>query len=152
MPTAGTYSKYTCQPAASTAKKLFSAALDGIGKEPKLLVFDGRDVVSEEPSQARNMQEAVATALGRLQNGESGKPMLRNLAFAGVRVVHGGLKYPAAVRANSEVRSDIESLQDLAPLHNQNSLTILEVLDKPRAVESAAAEIARERRQPASSE
>ena len=38
------------------------------------------------------------------------------------------MKYAAAVEATAEVRRDIEALEDMAPLHNQSSLDILEVL------------------------
>ena len=117
------------QRTASAGRKLLSVAVDSVGKNPRLLVFDGREVASEEDIEASSMQEAVSAALEYFQNRESAQ-VVHDLAFAGVRVVHGGPKYSAPVRASSAVRDDIEALKDLAPLHNQNSLEILKVLDK----------------------
>jgi acetate kinase len=114
------------QHVASEAKKLASAALDGIGKQPKLLFYNGREVISEENSEARDMREAVSAALAWLRKGK----LLERLAFIGIRVVHGGPKHAVATRATPEVRSEIEVLEDLAPLHNQSSLDVLAVMDK----------------------
>ena len=47
------------QKIASKANKLASATLDDIGKEPKLSVYQGRKISSEESSKAQNMREAV---------------------------------------------------------------------------------------------
>jgi acetate kinase len=117
------------QEIASQAKKLASAVLDGIGKQPKLLVYAGRQIVSEESSQARDMREAVSAALVMLRRDNSLSYVLERLTFIGLRVVHGGLKYAGAARMTQEVRSDIEALEDLAPLHNQSSLDVLTALE-----------------------
>jgi acetate kinase len=57
-------------------------------------------------------------------------PYMEQLAFAGVRVVHGGAKYSQAVPVTPSVKADIAALQDLAPLHNKSSLAILDVLHR----------------------
>ena len=118
------------QRVASEATKLASAALDEIGKQAKLSVYRGREVVSEQEASAKDMVAGVHTALSwiRAQKELSGR--LEQLTLVGVRVVHGGSKYAAAARVTKEVRHDIEALEELAPLHNKSSLEILGVLAK----------------------
>ena len=122
-----------CDPAqqiASQAKKLASATLDDIGKQPKLSVNHDREVVSKEDAQAKDMAEAVTAALEFLRQYNTLQGVLQRLSFIGIRVVHGGPRYTAATRLTPEVRSDIEALEDLAPLHNQSSLDIASALEK----------------------
>jgi acetate kinase len=49
---------------------------------------------------------------------------------AGHRVVHGGTLYAAPVRVTSDVRRKLESLTDLAPLHQPKSLAALDAVGK----------------------
>ena len=118
------------QKRAGEARKLASAALDDVGKEGKLSVYDGRDVVSSEPCEAADMEAAVGAALRWLRSQEGLRGPMGAIAFAGVRVVHGGAEYTAATAVNQKVRSDIERLEELAPLHNGSSLAVLRVLDR----------------------
>ncbi len=74
------------------------------------------------------MQAAVRTALGWLRGQEELAPRMKELAFAAVRVVHGGGRFDRAVEASEDVRHAIEGLEELAPLHNKSSLAILDVL------------------------
>ena len=115
------------QQTASDAKSLAQAAIDGIGKEPKLSVFHDDKQVSEERCDAPDMAKAVGAGLRWLRGQDEAKG-LRELSFAGVRVVHGGNLYEGATRCTDEVRAGIASLRELAPLHNQSSLDILDVL------------------------
>jgi acetate kinase len=117
------------QKIASEAKKLASAALDGVGKDARLSVYEGRKVVSEEDANAGDMREAVSAALAWLRKQDGLTDALEHLAFAGVRVVHGGTQQTGTTRATPEVRSYIAALEDLAPLHNESSLDVLGVLD-----------------------
>ena len=114
---------------ASNHRMLASAVIDGIGKEAKLLIYKGREVTGTEPCDAESMHGAVTQALQWLRSQGELAPVVEQLAFAGVRVVHGGEKYAAAAIATEEVRGDIEALEELAPLHNRSSLEILGVLD-----------------------
>ncbi len=109
---------------------LASAAIDDIGKQPKLSIYKGREVEEQRDVDAADMQGAVAAALGWLRGEPAHEPALRDLAFAGVRVVHGGGQFAGPAEATPEVRSAITSLEELAPLHNQSSLAVLEVLDR----------------------
>ncbi len=118
------------QQVASEATKLASATLDDIGKETNLLVYRGREVVDKRPAEAKDMTAAVSFALTWLRDQGRIADKLKQLALAGVRVVHGGSKYASAVRVTPDVRRDIEAFEELAPLHNQSSLDILDVLVK----------------------
>lgn len=116
------------QTLASQATKVASAAVDSIADRPKLLVFNGRTVGSEHEVEAADMASAVRLALQWLHTQEQTAALMQGLDFAGVRVVHGGAKYGDAILVAEEVRREIEALEELAPLHNQNSLQIMDVL------------------------
>lgn len=118
------------QTRAAEARKLASAALDDIGKEGKLSVYAGREVVSAERCEVADMEAAVGAALRWLRSRQDLREALESLTFAGVRVVHGGTVYAAAVPVDDAVRREIERLEELAPLHNQSSLAVLRVLDR----------------------
>ena len=117
------------QTIASDAGMTASAVVDGIGDEAKLLVYRGREVVSAEPCRAPEMRAAVETAIAWLRQANGAVQALQDLAFVGVRVVHGGDRYHAPVEATQAVRDDIGRFEELAPLHNQSSLEVLKVLD-----------------------
>jgi acetate kinase len=116
------------QHTASQATKLASAALDDIGKDTKLSVYRGREIVSERDTDVADMQSAVRAALGWIREQDELSHKLKQLTFTAVRVVHGGSKYKSTVRVTENVRSDIAELEELAPLHNKSSLDILDVL------------------------
>jgi acetate kinase len=127
------------QRVASDAKKIASAAVDDIGKQPKLSVYNGREVTQQEVCEATDMPAAVRVAIAWLGKDRAAATKLKDLYFCGVRVVHGGSKFTAAVRFTDRVRRDIEALEELAPLHNKSSLEILDVLgedmpDTPKLV------------------
>ena len=117
------------QAVASLGKTLASAALEGVSKQPTLSVYRGRDVVRQESHAASNMVEAVGVALTWIRQQDHLRGALEELTLIGVRVVHGGDKYACATRVTSEVRADIEALEEVAPLHNQSSLDVLAALD-----------------------
>jgi acetate kinase len=108
---------------------LASAAIDDVGKRPVLRVYRGREVVSAQGCEAADMQAAVREALRWLRSQTELAPRMREVAFAAVRVVHGGDRFGGPVEANAEVRRAIEALEPLAPLHNVSSLQVLEVLE-----------------------
>ena len=118
------------QRAASDAVKIASAAIDDIGKQPQLSVYDGRNVISHESCEAADMPTSVRAAIAWLRKDEKASKKVAELTFCGVRVVHGGEKYAAAAQMSDEVRQDIEALEELAPLHNKSSLEILDVLEQ----------------------
>jgi len=116
------------QQVASQARKIASAALDDISKDAKLSVYNGREVVSKEPVEVTDVQSSVRIALNWLRSQPDSARALHEISLVGVRVVHGGSIYCGPVRFSKEVRATIESLEDLAPLHNKNSLEILDVV------------------------
>lgn len=118
------------QSLASQSTKLASAAIDGIGKQPRLSVHSSTAGTLNEATQAATMREAVSTALQWLQRDDSLKTALQELTLVGIRVVHGGLKHKQATRLTPDVRDDIAALEDLAPLHNQSSLDVIAILEK----------------------
>ena len=121
------------QKIASDAHMLASAVLDDIGKETKLLVYKGRQVVSTMDCAAPDMAAAVSAALDWLNRQDALQPAMEGLAFCAVRVVHGGSIYAGATEVTAKVREDIEALEELAPLHNKSSLAVLDVLDRNMA-------------------
>ncbi len=121
------------QTRAAQAAKLASVALDDVGKEGKLSVYNGREVVSAERCDLPDMQAAVGAALHWLRSRGELASAMDGLAFAAVRVVHGGAAYERAVVVDEAVRSGIERLEELAPLHNESSLAVLRVLDQELA-------------------
>ncbi len=115
---------------ASGGRKLASATLDDVGKAAKLSIFHDRKVVHTEPREAADMQAAVREAVAWLRSQHELAPVLQELVFAGVRVVHGGPSYAAATVVSPQVRAEIERLEEIAPLHNKSSLAVLDVLDR----------------------
>lgn len=85
------------QAPASAGTKVMSASVEGIGKESRLLVFRGREIANEERCTAADMAAGAAFALQWLRE-QGGTSRLEDVAFAGVRVVHGGCRYEGAVR------------------------------------------------------
>lgn len=51
-----------------------------------------------------------------------------NVAAVGHRVVHGGTRFPGPVRIDDSVRSAIEDLAPLAPLHNPAALAVIDAV------------------------
>ena len=114
---------------ASQAQKLLSASIEEMGDDAKLLVFAGGSTAHTERCEVHTMAEGTRFALQWVseRSSETGVS-LSDLAFAGVRVVHGGLRYAHPVGVTAEVLHEIEQLEDLAPLHNKSSLDILSIL------------------------
>jgi acetate kinase len=81
----------------------------------KLRVLDPADTVvasADLPGSLDGLDEALA-GFGHVD-------------AVGHRVVHGGLRYSAAVRVDGQVRRDLEALTDLAPLHQPPALHALD--------------------------
>ncbi len=126
-----TATKHAC---AGDGRKLLSGSVDNIGKQTKLvLVRDGK-TVGERRGEFKDFREATDAALEALGSFEDiGDPDL-----AAVRVVHGGKAFDSAMRVDDRVREEIERREKLAPLHNANSLAILDVLRERKPALPAA--------------
>ncbi len=117
------------QPWASDGKKLLSGSVEDIGKESKLVLFHGREIEREEPIEAGDFSVATKGVLRQLDDGKfDGAPALSEIDLAGVRVVHGAEHFQGAVHFDPKVRATIEQLEILAPLHNKNSLLIIDAV------------------------
>jgi acetate kinase len=115
---------------ASEGTKLFSASIEGIGNHARLLVFQDRNIAHSKSCDIPDAHYGAAFALRWLREHPGTAPHMDYLAFAGVRVVHGGAKYTEAIPFTPAVKADIESLAELAPLHNKNSLAIFDTLHR----------------------
>lgn len=119
---------FSGQSLASQGKKIFSASIEGLGNHARLLIFQDRKVAHSETCEVPDVHYGTSFALRCLR--ERARSPMDHLALVGVRVVHGGGKYTSAIPVTAQVRSDIESLEELAPLHNKSSLAILDVLHR----------------------
>ncbi len=125
---AGIVSCSSKQRSASESIKLIEIIVEGIGKQPKLSVYDGKKIAHSEPIAAKDFAEATtsiltwfdlrATAAGPVWN-------LRDVSCVGIRVVHGGSRFTKPTAMTSEVESAIRELAKWAPLHNSHSLEIV---------------------------
>ena len=130
---------------ASAGRKRFSGAIESFGKPGKQATLSITDHHAAVPENALpGVQPAVpdvvhrenvdvadftgATELAvRWMRGRKNSDV-DALDGIGVRVVHGGPHFDAAVRWTGDVRAKIESLEDLAPLHNRSSLEIIDAM------------------------
>lgn len=119
-------------PCAGDGRKLLSGVVDHIGKRTKLVVERGGETVEEREGEFPDFAAAAREALRSLEKFEAPE-------LAAVRVVHGGSAFDHAVRVDDRVRDEIATRQVLAPLHNANSLAILQVLRDERPDLPAAA-------------
>jgi acetate kinase len=97
-------------------RKLFSGAIEEIGRAPVFSVMRGKDIASQEPVSARDYAEATRCALEKIGQ----KPDL-----VGHRVVHGGDCFAGPAVLNDEVMHQIEALEELAPLHNVSAVSAI---------------------------
>jgi acetate kinase len=76
-------------------------------------------------------QELIEKQLSLLTQGpDKVLTKIEDIDVVGHRVVHGGTKYLAATVINDDVKADIKSLTDLAPLHNQINLAGICAVEK----------------------
>lgn len=90
------------------------------GDEHSELMLDAR--VTE------SLDEVVQALLVQLESHEA----LGELAGAGHRVVHGGLRFAGPARVDDEVLAELEALVPLAPLHQEHSLKLVRALRRQR--------------------
>jgi acetate kinase len=97
-----------------------SARLDGIGrKQARLRVDDVTFSVGPVSDHAR----AAEVLLDRLLPGAGAAA--NRLVAIGHRIVHGGAQFTAPVRITNDVWRQLDSLRELAPLHNPPALTVV---------------------------
>jgi acetate kinase len=97
--------------------KLVSGLVDHLGDQATLkLTRAGNAAGTEENLTLANHEEAVRVIIERL--GSSAPDGALQPEAVGHRVVHGGGLFTEAVAVDDQVLAKIESLNDLAPLHN----------------------------------
>ena len=100
-------------------------AVRGIGRQNSRLSMAD----SEEEIEVASVRDAAAVVLGRLCEGVGDLRLSPdNLVASGHRVVHGGEQFSAPVRVTVSVFDALKSLVHLAPLHNPQSLAVMEAV------------------------
>ena len=107
---------------ASEGKKLVSGSIEDIGKKSQLQVFAGREVESKEAVDAGDFSRACHAAAEWMRKHKSGE--VESIDLIAIRVVHGADRYDRAVMLDEQVERTIQELEELAPLHNKNSLLV----------------------------
>jgi acetate kinase len=108
-----------------TSSIQLSAAIEGIGSNAVLSVLKGKDVVHQERIVASDYAEATRRSLEWLDSARHGLARTADLDIVGHRVVHGARRFNGPVQINDDVMAGIESLEDLAPLHNEPAVRII---------------------------
>jgi acetate kinase len=97
-----------------------SARLDGIGRRMARLRIDDVGVsvgaISDHARAAEVLLDRLLPGAGAAAN---------RLVAVGHRIVHGGAQFAGPVRITSDVARQLDSLSELAPLHNPPALTVV---------------------------
>ena len=107
--------------AASDQSLLFRGQIESIGLEPRLKVRNaaGGTVAEQrwppEDFDHRTATQQIVRVANDLLNGSK-------VVAVGHRVVHGGIRYSAPVRIDSDAIDELEGLVPLAPLHQPHNL------------------------------
>lgn len=121
----------SCNPGRQSAwanTKLVEIIVEGIGKEPKLSVYQGKGIDHSEPIAGRDFEEAAVSILNWFDSRAKAAELQWNLDdvdCVGIRVVHGGSRFTKPTAMTSEVEHTIRELAKWAPLHNRRSLEIV---------------------------
>jgi len=114
---------------AEFGKKLVSGSYDDIGKQDaSFSLYEAKEKRQHERREIRDYPDAVKQLLDWIDSGnarEQGIADLRDLHRVGHRVVHGADRFDGPARITAEALSQIEALEDLAPLHNQSALSVI---------------------------
>lgn len=110
--------------AAHTDERLARGQIERIGGEA-VYTLRGRDGIAHRGSASlRDLRAAVEYIVAWLLSPDSGPVIgtVGEIEAVGHRVVHGGERFQRSVRIDDEVRTGIEDMIDLAPLHNPHNL------------------------------
>jgi acetate kinase len=108
---------------ASEGRELLSVMVEDIGKSPVFSVLQGKETLHTEPAKAGDYGEAATHLLRWLKEEKQVGP--KDIACAGVRVVHGGSVFDGPAEIDEKVEKQIHSFERLAPLHKKSSLEVL---------------------------
>lgn len=116
---------------ANTSHLLAKGLLERIGLEMGEFTHKYNGEKHYEQLPIPNHTEGIKLVLKALVDPEMGVIKdLKEIDAVGHRVAHGGEKFPQSVRINEEVIANIESLCDLAPLHNPGSLQGIHAMEE----------------------
>ncbi|KAF4300785.1 putative acetate kinase protein [Botryosphaeria dothidea] len=126
-------SVYTSNGNPQELKQLAEASVSGLTAPPAKLSYERGDVKikNKEIDGSKTQDEAFKYIIEHLLN-DDGLPELQHrddVEFVCHRVVHGG-DYPKAQVIDENIYHHIETLSDLAPLHNAGALTIIRTVGK----------------------
>jgi acetate kinase len=111
----------TAANSASANIKLARGIVDRIGAAASFRFQIGDAPEKHESATIRNHEQAVAKVIGWLRS----DPKLRGFDAVGHRVVHGGEQFTASVRIDQRVIEALDSLCEIAPLHNPASINAI---------------------------
>jgi acetate kinase len=100
-------------------RKLAHGLVDRIGANSTYRFVAGDSAPVEQSAAVRGHDEAVGLVVSWLQS----HPQFSKPDAIGHRVVHGGEKFTSAVVIDDAVISDLEALNEIAPLHNPAALS-----------------------------
>ena len=98
---------------------LVQGSVDWHGTEAEITVRVGDQPKTQRKADASDPGGAATAAIEVILDSVSNSSEVRGV---GHRIVHGGTRFQESVRINAEVEADIQSLTDLAPLHNPPAL------------------------------
>jgi acetate kinase len=104
--------------AASASIKLARGIVDRIGGAASFRFQIGDSPEKHDSARVRNHEQAVAKVIEWLRS----HPKLRGFDAVGHRVVHGGERFTASVCIDQRVIEALDSLCEIAPLHNPASV------------------------------
>jgi acetate kinase len=107
-------------------RMLARGLVDRIGSDATYAFHVAGESAQQGHLSVSNHQTAVAKVLEWLQS----NPQLGSIEAVGHRVVHGGDRFNTAIRIDEAVLSALDSLGELAPLHNPSSLSGIHAVRK----------------------
>ncbi len=106
-------------------RRLASGQIERIGGEAILTLGAGTAAASRTTAQIRSHADAVERVIKWMADPASGVEIsaASDIEAVGHRVVHGGERFTRSTLIDAAVRSNLEQLIDIAPLHNPHNLT-----------------------------
>jgi len=117
-------------------KELFSGVIEPIGGDARFMVYDGNGKLLREESVPVQDQAAAAAEVFRRMRWTKA-----DFDLMALRVVQGADRFHEPVRIDDQVLSDLEALEDLAPLHNAGSVAVFRAFQAALGAQVPAAAI-----------